>query len=101
MIFSNGEGDTAWGWSNAGFMLVATILSIVFATLINNLSTQRQYPNYWGIRGPTDCVINQVDNFVNIVRNYATGKCCMNSSSRGGRPNLKTNGAKHKSPSIG
>ena len=96
MIFSNGEGDTAWGWSNAGFMLVATILSIVFATLINNLSTQRQYPNYWGIRGPTDYAINQIDNFVNIVR-----KCCINSPSRDARPNQTTNrdsGTKQKSP---
>ena len=61
MIFSDGEGDMAWGWSNVGFMLLANILSIGFATCINNLSSQRQYPNYWGIRGPIDFARSHTD----------------------------------------
>ena len=68
MIFSNGEGEMAWGWSNVGFMLLANILSIGFATCINNLSSQRQYPNFWGIRGPIDSAQSIADNmFVDVT----------------------------------
>ena len=44
MLFSTGE----FGWLNMAFMLFANLLAICAATVINNMSNKRQYPNYWG-----------------------------------------------------
>ena len=33
-------------------LLVGNILSIIMATLINNLNKKREYPLYWSISGP-------------------------------------------------
>ena len=46
MLFSTGK----FGWMNMAFMLFANVLAIAAATLINNMSNKRQYPNYWGFR---------------------------------------------------
>ncbi len=37
-------------WGNMAFLLVANIIAIGTATLINNLSDKRQYPTSWGFR---------------------------------------------------
>ena len=36
-----------FGWTNVAWTLVGNVVAIVAATLINNLSHQRQYPMYW------------------------------------------------------
>jgi CBS-domain-containing membrane protein len=47
MIFSTTSSNMKW--SNLGFMLVAYVVAIGIATLVNNMSTKRQYPTSWGI----------------------------------------------------
>ena len=36
-------------WGSMGFMLIADLLAIGSATLINNISEKRQYPTFWGL----------------------------------------------------
>jgi hypothetical protein len=47
MIFSSSSSNMKW--SNLGFMLVANVVVIGIATVVNNMSTKRQYPTSWGI----------------------------------------------------
>jgi hypothetical protein len=47
MIFSTCSSNTKW--RNLGFMLVANVVAIGIATLVNNMSNKRQYPMSWGI----------------------------------------------------
>lgn len=36
-------------WINMGFLLIANVLAIFSATLINNLTEKRQYPSSWSL----------------------------------------------------
>jgi CBS-domain-containing membrane protein len=45
LIFSSGLLD----WTHMLMMIVGTVIAIVTATLINNISNKRQYPMYWGV----------------------------------------------------
>lgn len=44
VIFAEGRH----GWVFYGITMLASILSLIPATLVNNLSQKRQYPSYWG-----------------------------------------------------
>src|SRR3569623_1690205 len=44
VLFASG----VYGWGNMALTLVGTLISIVMATLINNVSNKRQLPIYWG-----------------------------------------------------
>lgn len=35
------------GWGSVSMVLIANVIAVLMATLINNLSTKRQYPLYW------------------------------------------------------
>ncbi|GKY96392.1 hypothetical protein MPSEU_000598800 [Mayamaea pseudoterrestris] len=35
-------------WPSMGFLLVANVIAVLLSTSLNNLSTKRQYPTYWG-----------------------------------------------------
>lgn len=37
------------GWRNLAWFLVGDLIVVIVAALLNNLSTKRQYPSYWGI----------------------------------------------------
>lgn len=41
------DGNLSWG--NMAFMIVANLVAVAMAMLINNLSDKRQYPTYWGL----------------------------------------------------
>jgi CBS-domain-containing membrane protein len=45
LIFSSGLLD----WTHMLMMIVGTVIAIVTATLINNISNKRQYPMYWAV----------------------------------------------------
>jgi CBS-domain-containing membrane protein len=49
--------NSTLSWGSMGFMLIADLLAIGSATLINNISEKRQYPTFWGLgflEGSTD-----------------------------------------------
>ena len=46
LLFSSG----IFSWQQVAIMLMANMVAILCATLVNNLSEQRQYPTFWGLR---------------------------------------------------
>lgn len=43
ILFATG----GFGWGSMLFMLIADVLAILTATIVNNMSDSRQYPSYW------------------------------------------------------
>ena len=41
-----------YGWVFYGLVVLSTVISVIPATLINNMSPRRQYPTYWGLDRP-------------------------------------------------
>lgn len=53
--------NPAISWINMGFLLIANVLAIFSATLINNLTEKRQYPSSWSLaflRVPFDFIFS-------------------------------------------
>ena len=48
VLYASGD----YGWTLYGLVVLSTVISVIPATLVNNLSTKRQYPTYWGFVWP-------------------------------------------------
>jgi CBS-domain-containing membrane protein len=59
LIFSSGS----LGWGNVAFTLVGNAIAIGMATFLNNVSSKRQYPTFWGLQYRVvlekGCVVSQ------------------------------------------
>lgn len=59
LIFSSGS----LGWGNMAFTLVGNAIAIGMATFLNNVSSKRQYPTFWGLQYRVvlekGCVVSQ------------------------------------------
>lgn len=67
-------------WGNMAFIMVADVITIGVATLVNNLNEKRQYPTAWGFRQVHDML------FRNLVAKAVAGQwaswkriCCRRS----------------------
>lgn len=48
VLYASGKYD----WTFYSLVVLSTVISVIPATLVNNLSTKRQYPTYWGFVWP-------------------------------------------------
>jgi CBS-domain-containing membrane protein len=55
LVFASGN----YSWAQVGLMLMANLSAILCATLINNWSTRRQYPTFWGFREVNDIIFKK------------------------------------------